>query len=68
MTNLQKLVDGLGGILVTDQAEQIPDEALRFVACPFDAGDDGTDCDEHDGYPSAEMCAACKRKWLAAKA
>ena len=34
MTNLEKLITDLGGLIVTNNVMAIPDEHLRAVACP----------------------------------
>lgn len=63
MTNLEKLIIGLGGIIVT-QKPSIPAGALKMVACPFEYAED-PDSLEIEGCPSDIQCAECKRKWLA---
>lgn len=63
MTNLEKLIIGLGGIIVTAKPE-IPAGALKMIACPFEGAED-PDALEIEGCPSAIQCAECKKKWLA---
>lgn len=67
MTNLEKMVAGLGGLIVTNSVMAISDETLRTVACPFESCED-PDALEIDGCPSVKQCAECKRIWLAAEA
>lgn len=62
MTNLEKLIIGLGGIIVTGKPN-IPTGALRMIACPYEAVQD-PDALEIEGCPSEIQCAECKRKWL----
>ena len=63
MTNIAKLLFGL----TCNREEDITDETLRMIACPYLA-DDNTECDEYEGFPTDEMCRACKLKWLAMEA
>ena len=64
MTNLEKLITDLGGLIVTHNVMAIPDERLRAVACPFESCED-PDALEIEGCPSVHQCAECKRIWLA---
>ena len=64
MTNLERLVTGLGGIIVTQKPAEIGEKVLRLVACPFESVED-PDSLQIDGCPSETQCAECKRKWLA---
>ena len=66
MTNLEKLVSGLGGIMVTTPS-QIDSSVLKMVACPFEAVEDPAAL-EIEGCPSEAQCAQCKRRWLTAPA
>lgn len=63
MTNLERLVTGLGGIIVTAKPD-IPAGALKMIACPYEAVED-PDALEIEGCPSETQCAECKRQWLA---
>lgn len=67
MTNLEKLIDTLGGLTVVQRPQDISAEDLRMVACPFEAVED-PDALEIDGCPSVTQCADCKRAWLAKEA
>ena len=67
MTNLEKLITDLGGLIVTHNVMAIPDEHLRAVACPFESCED-PDALEIEGCPSVHQCAECKRIWLAEEA
>lgn len=62
MSNLEKLVSGLGGMIVT-QPSTIKDEILRMIACPFEAVGD-PDALEIEGCPSEAQCTECKGRWL----
>lgn len=62
MTNLEKLVSGLGGIMVTTPTD-FSGKTLQMIACPFEAVED-PDALEIDGCPSAGQCAQCKAHWL----
>ena len=66
MTNLEKIVSGLGGLMVT-QPREVKGEILRMIACPFEAVED-PDALEIEGCPSETQCAACKASWLQQKA
>ena len=66
MTNLEKIVSGLGGLMVT-QPREVKGEILRTIACPFEAVED-PDALEIDGCPSEAQCAECKARWLQQKA
>lgn len=44
-------------------AERLPDDVTRYIACPLEIDPDA-DVIEHDGKPTLEQCAACKRRWL----
>lgn len=63
MTNLEKMVTGLGGLLVTAKPD-IPVDVLKMIACPYEAAED-PDALEIEGCPSETQCAECKKKWLA---
>ena len=63
MTNLEKIIIGLGGIIVTAKPE-IPAETMKMIACPYEAEED-PDALEIEGCPSKTQCAECKKKWLA---
>ena len=67
MTNLEKLITDLGGLIVTQNVVTIPDEHLRAVAWPFESCED-PDALEIEGCPSVHQCAGCKRIWLAEEA
>ena len=67
MTNLEKLVTALGGLIVNVDPEKIRDENLRMVACPFESAEDPNAL-EIEGCPSVRQCAECKRNFLAAEA
>ena len=66
MTNLEKIVSGLGGLMVT-QPREVKGEILKMIACPFEAVED-PDALEIEGCPSEAQCAACKARWLQQKA
>ena len=66
MTNLEKIVSGLGGLMVT-QPKEVKGEILKLIACPFEAVED-PDALEIEGCPSETQCADCKRAWLAKEA
>lgn len=66
MTNLEKLVSGLGGMIVT-MPREISGKTLAMIACPFEAVED-PDALEIDGCPSKDQCMACKGRWLAKEA
>lgn len=63
MTNLEKLIIGLGGIIVTAKPD-IPAAVMKMIACPHEAAED-PDALEIEGCPSETQCAECKKKWLA---
>ncbi|MBR7173131.1 MAG: hypothetical protein IKD50_01715 [Clostridia bacterium] len=62
MTNLEKIVSGLGGLMVT-QPREVKGEILKMIACPFEAVED-PDALEIEGCPSEAQCAECKGCWL----
>lgn len=62
MSNLEKLVSGLGGMIVTPP-NTIKDEILQMIACPFESVED-PDAMEIEGCPSEAQCAECKGRWL----
>lgn len=62
MNNLEKLVSGLGGMIVTPPSE-VSGTILKMVACPFESVED-PDALEIDGCPSEAQCAECKGRWL----
>lgn len=66
MTNLEKIVSGLGGLMVT-QPREVKGEILKMIACPFEAVED-PDALEIEGCPSEAQCAKCKGHWLQQKA
>ena len=66
MTNLEKIVSGLGGLMVT-QPREVKGEILRMIACPFEAVED-PDALAIEGCPSEAQCAECKGRWLQQKA
>lgn len=63
MTNLEKLIIGLGGIIVTAKPD-IPAAVMKMIACPYEAAED-PDALQIEGCPSETQCAVCKGKWLA---
>lgn len=62
MTNLEKLISGLGGMIVTKPRE-VSGKVLKMVACPFESVED-PDTLEIEGCPSEKQCAECKGRWL----
>ncbi len=62
MKNLEKLVSGLGGMIVTPPST-IKDDILRMIACPFEAVGD-PDALEIEGCPNEIQCMTCKVEWL----
>ena len=68
MTNQKKLVMALGCLVPKGvSAELISEDALKMIACPFEAVED-PEALEIEGCPSAGQCAACKRAWLGREA
>lgn len=65
MTNLERLITGLGGIIATAKPV-IPAGALKMIACPYESEED-PDALEIEGCPSEKQCAECKRQWLEKK-
>ena len=63
MTNLDMLINELTGMQIAGFPDRIQDDALRMIACPFEAVED-PDALEIEGCPSETQCAACKRAWL----
>ena len=45
----------------------LPDDVLRYIACPLEI-DPEADVMERDGNPTESQCAACKRRWLTQEA
>ena len=66
MTNLEKMVSGLGGMIVT-MPSQISGKILKMVACPYESTED-PDALQIEGCPSEAQCAQCKGQWLAKEA
>ena len=67
-TNLQRLINELGGLYPrTLTPGQVSTEALRMIACPFEAAED-PEALEIEGCPSETQCNACKRHWLGMEA
>ena len=72
MTNYKKMLYELTG-LIQSMVPDVPpkgisDEALSWVACPFEKEEDPEKLPEIEGCPSKIQCAACKRAWLAREA
>lgn len=70
MTNYKKMLLQLTkiGHIWETVPDGLPDEALMWVACPFEKEEDPEKLPEIEGCPSKIQCAACKRAWLAREA